>query len=551
MSEIKPSILEKKLIFKKFKLKKLLHDSELSSVYEGKNIIKNTPVAIKIENKNKHKFNFVESEAYTLMNIKGLGFPKIISLGKYGPFNILVEELLGKDIYELWKSGPFKKDIFGKNNIYINDICLLAIQGIERLKYIHNKNIIHRDIKTHNFLIGRNDPNIIYLIDFGFARKYRSSRTGKHIRFSNLKKLIGSMMYSSINANRGYESSRRDDLESFGYMLLYLAKGGWTPWLKYKKIKDKNEGLKKIVKMKLEITNENLCKGLPNEFIQYMKYVKKLDFEQEPDYQYLNSLFISILSKNNMGKNITFFWIKPDSKKGELPDKKSNSIIKALNNKKTRNVSRSNCARRLYRKIKSSLGVNEKVEKNPVDNHRKIITDGNLDYQVEKSETKKNDVSANFNKIINNNQINPKRKVKKLEPKGRINYTIFKTFDNNNNEERKNIITSEKFNLKNTKEEINLKLKDKINRIKKFKKINNNSIELRNNTINYMNNLILCNNLNYNNNQYIINRIPKIPKNNYGLMKINNKVIKKTNNIILNENNLNRDILYKPIFKNI
>ena len=89
--------------------------------------------------------------------------------------------------------------------IYINDICLLAIQGLERLKHIHDKNIIHRDIKTKNFLISRKDPEIIYLVDFGFAKKYRSSRTGKHIKFSNIGKLIGSMNNASCNEMKGYE----------------------------------------------------------------------------------------------------------------------------------------------------------------------------------------------------------------------------------------------------------------------------------------------------------------------------------------------------------
>ena len=119
--------------------------------------------------------------------------------------------------------------------ININDICLLAIHGFERLKHIHDKNIIHRDIKTKNFLIGRKDPEIIYLIDFGFAKKYRSSRTGKHIRFSNLKTLIGSLTFASCNAIKGYECSRRDDLESFCYLLIYLAKCGWMPWKIYTK----------------------------------------------------------------------------------------------------------------------------------------------------------------------------------------------------------------------------------------------------------------------------------------------------------------------------
>ena len=160
MTEINASLLQKKLIFKRFKLKKLLDISDFSWVFEGKNILKNVPVAIKIEKKG--NFNLLESEAYFLTTVKGFGIPEIISFGKYGPFKILVEEFLGKNLQTLWESCPFKNDPKGQNNKYIKDICLLAIQGLERLKYIYDKNIIHRDIKTKNFLIGRKDPEVIY-----------------------------------------------------------------------------------------------------------------------------------------------------------------------------------------------------------------------------------------------------------------------------------------------------------------------------------------------------------------------------------------------------
>ena len=121
---------------------------------------------------------------------------------------------------------------------------MLAIQGLDRLEFIHSKNIIHRDIKTKNFVIGREDPNIIYLIDFGFSKKYRSSRTGKHLKFSYTNTSIGSIFFSSRYAIRGYELSRRDDLESFGYMILYLAKGGNMPWTK--QFDEKIDILKKV-----------------------------------------------------------------------------------------------------------------------------------------------------------------------------------------------------------------------------------------------------------------------------------------------------------------
>ena len=221
------------IIFKRFKIEKLLSASNFSWVYEGKNIIKNVPVIMKIEKEG--KYNLLESEAYILTIVKVLGIPKVITFGRHSQYKILVEERLGNNLQVIWESNPFEKDPNGQKNIYLKDICLLAIQGLERLKHIHDKNIIHRDNKPENFIIGQNDPNVLYLIDFGFARKYRSSRTGKHIKFSLLNHLIGSWVFSSHNAIRGYESSRRDDLESFCYLLIYLAKCGWMPWKIYTK----------------------------------------------------------------------------------------------------------------------------------------------------------------------------------------------------------------------------------------------------------------------------------------------------------------------------
>ena len=219
--------IEKQIFFNKYKLQKLINKSAFSNVYQGINILKKELVAIKIENRITMK-NILESEAYILFYLKGFGLPNLISYGKSGKYNILVEELLGPSLFEISQ----KKKI--KNVFPIKDICMIALQGLDRLEYIHSKNIIHRDIKPQNFLIGRKDTKIIYLIDFGLAKKYKSSRTGKFIKFTNLGRLIGSITYSSINANAGYEQSRRDDLESFGYMLINLAKKD-LPWMKIDK----------------------------------------------------------------------------------------------------------------------------------------------------------------------------------------------------------------------------------------------------------------------------------------------------------------------------
>lgn len=139
---------------------------------------------------------------------------------------------------------------------------MLGIQMISRLEYIHNKHIIHRDMKPDNFVMGIDENSgVVYLIDFGLAKKYRSSRTLQHIRYSNNKKLTGTARYASVNALRGVEQSRRDDLEAVGYVLMYFLRG-ILPWQGLK-VDKKEDRYKKIYEKKKVTTAEELCVGFP------------------------------------------------------------------------------------------------------------------------------------------------------------------------------------------------------------------------------------------------------------------------------------------------
>ena len=287
-----------KLIFNKYRVKNLIHSSGFADVYEGINEKENIPVALKLE-KRKSNFNILESEAFLLMNLKGYGIPKIITYGRHGLYNVLIEELLGLSIGHIY-------DSYIRNKFDLKDICMIALQSLDRIEYIHSKLVIHRDIKPHNLVIGRNDPNVIYLIDFGLSRKYRSSRTGKHIKFNNLKLTFGSLRYLSINGNKGFEQSRRDDLESLGYMLIFLATGT-IPWIQYENIEiDVVKKYLLVYKIKKKIPTEKLCKGLPDEMIEYINYCKGLHFEEDPDYNHLRSLFVQILNKKNLKNDMKF-----------------------------------------------------------------------------------------------------------------------------------------------------------------------------------------------------------------------------------------------------
>ena len=164
------------------------------------------------------------------------------------------------------------------------------------LEYIHNKNIIHRDIKPDNFVIGKGDKSKnIYLLDFGLAKKYRSSKTLEHYPIIKHKNLTGTARYASINALNGLTQSRRDDLEAVGYVLLYFLRGK-LPWQGLH-VKKKEYRYKKIMEIKIETSPEELCKNFPQEFTLYIKYCRKLEYEEEPDYKYLMSLFNNILRR--------------------------------------------------------------------------------------------------------------------------------------------------------------------------------------------------------------------------------------------------------------
>ncbi len=221
-------------------------------------------------------------------------------------------ELLGQSLEKLFQSVNKK--------FSIKTVCMLGIQMLDRLEYIHSRKIIHRDIKPDNFVIGRGDKShIVYILDFGLAKKYWSSTHKCHIPFITGKKLTGTARYASVNALSGYEQSRRDDLESLSYILLYFLRGS-LPW-QGMKINSREDRYKKICEKKRKTSSCELCKGFPNEFEMFVNYVKKLDFTEVPDYDYLRQLLLHILEKNKDCVDFYFDWNK------EKPNIEKNNII--------------------------------------------------------------------------------------------------------------------------------------------------------------------------------------------------------------------------------
>ena len=212
-------------------------------------------------------------------------------------------ELLGKSLDILFQEQ--------KKKFSIKTVSMIGIQMLERIEFIHNKYIIHRDVKPDNFLMGLDTKShIIYLLDFGLSKKYRSTKTKQHIKFTSNNKLTGTARYASINALNGNEQSRRDDLEAIGYVLIFFLKGN-LPWqgLKVNKGEDR---YKKIYIKKKNTSPEILCEGLPSEFKDYIIYTRNLGFEDEPDYSYLKGLFVRVLEKENYYYDFWFDWMKEE-----------------------------------------------------------------------------------------------------------------------------------------------------------------------------------------------------------------------------------------------
>ena len=283
----------------KYRIIRKIGSGSFGDIYLGMSIQSGEEVAIKMESANaRHPQLLYEYKLYRVLS-GGVGIPRIRHYGKEKNFNTLVMDLLGPSLEDLFN--------FCTRHFTIKTVLMLVDQMIGRLEYIHLKCFIHRDIKPDNFLMGiGRHCNKLFLIDFGLAKKYKDPRNRAHISYREDKNLTGTARYASINAHLGIEQSRRDDMESLGYVMMYFNRGV-LPW-QGMKATDKKKKYEKISEKKMSTPVEVLCKGFPAEFSMYLNYCRTLRFDEQPDYMYLRQLFRILFRTLNHQYDYIYDW---------------------------------------------------------------------------------------------------------------------------------------------------------------------------------------------------------------------------------------------------
>ena len=287
-----PELKEEIIIYNNFKLyfNKKLGSGAFGEIYKGEEISTHKDLAIKCETVQENKLSLLKTEIEILTYLKGTkGIPKIYLHLFSKKYNFMFLELLGPNLNELFH--------FCNKKLSLPTVLSIGLQMLDRIESIHSLHIIHRDIKPENFLIGKKDKiSTIYLCDFGLAKRFRDNKTGNHIPYKTKKNFTGTPAFASVYTHLGCEQSRRDDLESLAYILIYLGTGT-LPW-KRMKSKGKDEKYSKILSKKMNTSSEELLQGLPIEFLTFLQNVRDLQFEQKPDYDYLRKL---LRKMNNSG----------------------------------------------------------------------------------------------------------------------------------------------------------------------------------------------------------------------------------------------------------
>ncbi|XP_074579326.1 casein kinase 1-like protein HD16 [Curcuma longa] len=248
-------------------------------------------VALKFEHRTSKGCNYGPPYEWQVYNTLGgiHGVPQVHYKGRQGDFYVMVMDMLGPSLWDMWNNNS--------HMMSIEMVACIAIEAISILEKVHSKGYVHGDVKPENFLLGppgTPDEKKLFLVDLGLATKWRDSVTGQHVEYDQRPDVFrGTVRYASVHAHLGRTGSRRDDLESLAYTLIFLLRGR-LPWQGYQ---GENKGFL-VCKKKMVTSSESLCCFCPQPFRQFIEYVVNLKFDEEPNYAKCISLFDGLVGPN-------------------------------------------------------------------------------------------------------------------------------------------------------------------------------------------------------------------------------------------------------------
>jgi len=283
-----PSKPPSKIAAGKYELVKRLGAGCFGEVYRGVNTETKAEIAIKVESRDVKSAPQLEHEVDVIkaltvnMTPMPQGIVECFYFGVEGAFNCMVMEILGKSLEDHVQAC--------KGKLTVKTTVLIAQQVLQRIEYLHSKGYVHRDIKPENFMFGIKEKyHHVYIIDFGLSKMYWDKPRQQHCQMKQKLSLTGTARYASINAHKGVEQSRRDDLEAIGHMLLYFLRGA-LPWSGLD-AKTQEEKYRKICEKKETTPVADLNTGFPKQFDEYLIYCRALQFQDRPDYEMLHGLY--------------------------------------------------------------------------------------------------------------------------------------------------------------------------------------------------------------------------------------------------------------------
>jgi serine/threonine protein kinase len=282
-----------------FQIIKHIASGSYGSVYEGELVRHSQPIAIKVESLcTQSRPLYTEWTAYNALS-GGLGIPKVYSFRWKSDSNVLLLELLGPSIADRFREQ--------NHTFSVKTVLMLADQMLSCLQWVHSKGWVHRDVKPENFAFGRGTrANQVFLLDFGFSTRFRDS-LGNHRPMETNELITGTARYLSINSHSGITQSRRDDLESLAYILIYLIRGS-LPWSGVE-CRDKAAKHPIIAHMKNTIPTAQLCAGLPSAFARFLEDTRALAHDERPNYALYRSRFRNQMIRSGFVYDCQYDWV--------------------------------------------------------------------------------------------------------------------------------------------------------------------------------------------------------------------------------------------------